>query len=226
MAIQATSSSLTTSNSFLAAANSDNMAGMRMAAPVASTFQHMKMVKDMFKGSRSMAYGARTMQYAGQSSGGMFNGGGISGRFGGLASGGLKSFFSALKTNFAISALLSGISNVYELITGKVKPMQAAGNFLADTAAYTGIGAVSTTIGGFIGSLIPIPILGTVLGVAVGGGIGLLLGKLYEDNLRTKFSGLAQQGVTSLMSGGATPTSTTPPLPTTPAAPALPVTAK
>lgn len=221
MAVSNTNSALTNVKSYLPTASADNMAGMRMAAPVAATFQQMKMAKDVFNGSRQMAYGARTLSAAGEAGGGMLSG--IGSKFGGLFNGGLKSIFGALKANFAISALLSGISNIYELATGKVKPLQAAGNFVADTAAYTGIGAAATTVGGMIGSLIPIPILGTLLGVAVGGGIGLLLGKLYEDNLRTKFSGMAQQGIQSLMNGGAAPTTTpTTPVTTPVAAPTAP----
>lgn len=200
MAIQSTNSNLTTmaakAKAILPAANTDNMAGMRMAAPVVKSFDQLKIARNVMDGARMEAVGASTVANA---AGGMSFSSGIGSRVWGTLSGGLKSFVGALKSNFAISALLSGVSNLYEMMTGKVKPMQAAGNFVADTAAYTGIGAASTTIGGMIGSLIPIPFLGTALGIAAGAGVGLLLGKFYEDKVRTKFSGQVQQGIQSLM---------------------------
>ncbi|MEB3186326.1 MAG: hypothetical protein VKP72_02675 [bacterium] len=188
----------------LPTANSDNLAGMRLAAPVVNTLNQVRMARDTFQGSSAIASGMRMMDDAGgMMSGGMPGMGGVGSRIGsgikGIFGGGFRSFFSALKTNFVVSAVLSGISNIYELATGKVKPLQAAGNFIADTATYTGIGAAATTIGGLVGSLIPIPFLGTALGVAAGAGVGLLLGKLYEDNVRTSFSGTVQQGIQSLM---------------------------
>lgn len=216
MAIQTSNTNLqANAASFFAAANSDNMAGMRMAAPVVSNLNSIRMAKDSFNGASTMYRGARMMNSAG-------NYGGVAGRVGdglkGAFSGGFKSFLGALKSNFIVSAVLSGVSNLYEMATGKVKPLQAAGNFVADTAAYTGIGAASTTIGGFIGSLIPIPVVGTLLGVLVGGGVGLLLGKFYEDKVRTSFSGTVQQGIQSLMNGGAAATTTSTTIPTTPVA--------
>ncbi|MNL21512.1 hypothetical protein D3C87_1428060 [compost metagenome] len=200
MAIQSSNPNLTSTmaakaRTFLPAANTDNMAGMRMAAPVVKSFDQLKIARNVMDGARMEAVGASTIANAS----GMTFSSGIGSRIWGTLSGGLKSFVGALKSNFAISALLSGVSNLYELMTGKVKPMQAAGNFVADTAAYTGIGAASTTVGGIIGSLIPIPFLGTALGIAAGAGVGLLLGKFYEDKVRTKFSGQVQQGIQSMM---------------------------
>ncbi|HEY9899934.1 MAG TPA: hypothetical protein V6D00_12185 [Pantanalinema sp.] len=201
MAIQSNNANLTSTmaakaKAFLPAANTDNMAGMRMAAPVIKTFDTLKIAKTVAEGARTEAVGASMVANAAS---GMTFSSGIGSRIWGTLSGGLKNFVGALKSNFAISALLSGVSNLYEMMTGKVKPMQAAGNFIADTAAYTGIGAASTTIGGMIGSLIPIPFLGTALGIAAGAGVGLLLGKFYEDKVRTSFSGQVQQGIQSMM---------------------------
>lgn len=182
MAIQNTNASLQAkAASFLPTANSDNMAGMRMAAPVVNSVSQIKMAKDVFQGSRQMANAGESF-------------GAVAGRFSGSFGGVFQSIGKALKANFLTSALLSGVSNLYELMTGKVKPMQAAGNFVADTAAYTAIGATATTIGGFLGSLIPIPFVGTALGI----GIGLLAGKLYEDHVRAKFSATVTQGIQSL----------------------------
>ncbi|MNX92067.1 hypothetical protein D3C86_1241880 [compost metagenome] len=201
MAIQSSNPNLTSTmaakaKTFLPSANTDNMAGMRMAAPVVKSFDQLKIARNVMEGARMEAVGASTVANA---AGGMSFSSGVGSRIWGTVSGGFKSFVGALKSNFVISALLSGVSNLYELMTGKVKPMQAAGNFVADTAAYTGIGAAATTVGGMIGSLIPIPFLGTALGIAAGAGVGLLLGKFYEDKVRTSFSGQVQQGIQSLM---------------------------
>lgn len=183
MAIQSSNANLQVANrSFFPTANSDNMAGMRMAAPVVNSVSQIKMAKDVFQGSRLTA------------NAGVEGIGAVAGRFSGAFGGVFQTIGKALKANFLTSALLSGISNLYELATGKVKPMQAAGNFVADTAAYTAIGATATTIGGFLGSLIPIPFVGTALGI----GIGLLAGKLYEDHVRSKFSATVTQGIQSL----------------------------
>jgi hypothetical protein len=205
---------------------------MRLAAPVVNTLNQVRVARDTFHGSSSVAQGMRMMDDAGGvMSGGIPGMGEVGGRIGsgikGIFGGGFRSFFSALKTNFVVSAVLSGISNIYELATGKTKPLQAAGNFIADTATYTGIGAASTTIGGLVGSLIPIPFLGTALGVAAGAGVGLLLGKLYEDNVRTNFSGTVQQGIQGLMDRSQQqPVSQLPgnpaPLPSAPAYPSAP----
>ncbi len=205
MAIQSSNANLQAANrSFFPTANSDNMAGMRMAAPVVNSVSQIKMAKDVFQGSRLTA------------NAGVEGIGAVAGRFSGAFGGVFQTIGKALKANFLTSALLSGISNVYELATGKVKPMQAAGNFVADTAAYTAIGATATTIGGFLGSLIPIPFVGTALGI----GIGLLAGKLYEDHVRSKFSATVTQGIQSLTASaqqmGNSTAPATAPVPTAP----------
>lgn len=189
MSIQTTNPAmnpLASAKTMLPAANPENMAGMRMAAPVVQSFKDLKMAKDVFQGSN---------QIATASVGGIGNS--IKGAFGGL----FRNLPGLIKSNFVVSAILSGVSNLYEMATGKVKPLQAAGNFVADTAAYTGIGVAATSVGAMIGTLIPIPVVGTLLGAGVGALGGLLLGKFYESNIRDKFSGQVQQGIQSLMAG-------------------------
>ncbi len=188
MAIQNTNPSmnvLANAKTMLPAANPENMAGMRMAAPVVQSFKDLKMAKDVFQGSNQIAAAG-----VGSSIGNT-----VKGAFGGL----FRNIPGLIKSNFLVSAILSGVSNIYEMATGKVKPLQAAGNFVADTAAYTGIGVAATSVGAMIGSLIPIPVVGTLLGAGVGALGGLLLGKFYESNIRDKFSGTVQQGIQSLM---------------------------
>lgn len=187
MAIQNTNPAMNVMNqarTMLPAANPENMAGMRMAAPVVQSFKDLKMAKDVFQGSNQIANAA-----------GSSIGNAVKGAFGGL----FKSLPGLIKSNFVVSAVLSGVSNLYEMATGKVKPLQAAGNFAADTVAYTGIGVAATSVGAMIGSLIPIPVVGTLLGAGIGALGGLLLGKFYEGNIRDKFSGQVQQGIQSLM---------------------------
>jgi len=188
MAIQNTNPSynvLNQAKSMLPMASTENMSGMRMAAPVVQSFKDLKMAKDVFQGSNQIATAGAAASI----------GNSVKGAFGGL----FRNLPGLIKSNFAVSAILSGVSNLYEMATGKVKPLQAAGNFVADTAAYTGIGVAATSVGAMIGSLIPIPVVGTLLGAGVGALGGLLLGKFYEEKVRDNFSGTVQQGIQSLM---------------------------
>lgn len=198
----ANSSLMAKAQSLLPAANNDNLAGMRMAAPLANVWMQrdtFKAAKQMINGGEQASQGFRMMDAGAQASGGgLFHniGSKFSDMFHGAFGGALKTFGHALKSNFMVSAIFSGISNVYELATGKVDAAHAAGNFVADTAAYTAIGATATTIGATIGSFLG-P-LGTIGGMAIGFGVSMLLGKLYEDKLRPSFSSMATQAVQSL----------------------------
>lgn len=188
MAIQNTTPSynvLNQAKTMLPMASTENMSGMRMAAPVVQSFKDLKMAKDVFQGSNQIATAGAASSI----------GNSVKGAFGGL----FRNLPGLIKSNFVVSAILSGVSNLYEMATGKVKPLQAAGNFVADTAAYTGIGVAATSVGAMIGSLIPIPVVGTLLGAGVGALGGLLLGKFYEEKVRDNFSGTVQQGIQSLM---------------------------
>ncbi|MNK69654.1 hypothetical protein D3C87_890470 [compost metagenome] len=176
---------LNQAKTMLPMASTENMSGMRMAAPVVQSFKDLKMAKDVFQGSNQIATASASSI-----------GGTVKGAFGGL----FRNLPGLIKSNFVVSAILSGVSNLYEMATGKVKPLQAAGNFVADTAAYTGIGVAATSVGAMIGSLIPIPVVGTLLGAGVGALGGLLLGKFYEEKIRDKFSGTVQQSIQSVMS--------------------------
>lgn len=106
-------------------------------------------------------------------------GGAISG-IGGALKQGLGMFVGALKSNFLISAAVSGVTNLVDVVRGQTTPKKALATFAADTAVYTGIGATSTMIGAALGSLIPIPFVGTALGIAAGMGLGFL----YEKTIR------------------------------------------
>lgn len=130
------------------------------------------------------------LSLGGGAAGGVMNGGlgGIGGGIGGAVNGvgnaikqGLGVFVGALKANFLISAAVSGVTNLADVVMGKTTPQKAIATFAVDTAAYTGIGATSTMIGAALGTLIPIPFLGTALGVAAGIGLGFL----YEKTVRS-----------------------------------------
>lgn len=106
--------------------------------------------------------------------------GGAVGGIGGALKNGFSAFVGALKSNFLVSAAVSGVTNLVELVKGEVTPQKAATGFAVDTAAYTGIGATSTMVGAALGSLIPIPFVGTAIGLALGMGLGFL----YEKTVR------------------------------------------
>jgi len=113
-------------------------------------------------------------------------GGSVSGALSGVGNAfknALSTFGAALKSNFLVSALVSGVTNVIDVATGAATPQRAMATFVADTAAYTGIGAASTTIGALLGSLIPIPFVGTALGIAVGMGLGFVYEKTVRQGL-------------------------------------------
>lgn len=115
-------------------------------------------------------------------SGGVMTGGarGIVSRTGSALSGALNTVLGALKTNALVAAAVSGITNGISFLTGKTSGQRAASNFVVDTGAYTAIGASSTLVGAALGTLIPIPFVGTAIGIAAGMGLGYL----YEKTLR------------------------------------------
>ena len=119
-------------------------------------------------------------------SGGVMNGGarGLLSKAGSAVSGALNTFMGALKSNALVAAAVSGITNGISFLTGKTSGQRAASNFVVDTGAYTVIGASSTMVGAALGSLIPIPFVGTAIGLAAGMGLGYL----YEKTLRKPMS--------------------------------------
>ena len=96
-------------------------------------------------------------------------------------------FKASLKSNFIISAVVAGASDLMDLVTGNSTPTQAAVTFGADTLAYTGIGATASGIGAALGSLIPIPFVGTAIGLVAGMGLGYL----YENMVRPEIKAMA-----------------------------------
>ncbi|HEY9856421.1 MAG TPA: hypothetical protein V6D05_11830 [Stenomitos sp.] len=110
----------------------------------------------------------------------------------------LLSPFSFVKTA-GISALfsfpLAAISNFMDMQQGNLTQKQFMVNTVADGFAYTATGTLSSMVGALVGTLIPIPFLGTMIGMLGGVAVGALLGKLYDDQVRPHF----RQNVESTM---------------------------
>ncbi|HEY9856935.1 MAG TPA: LysM peptidoglycan-binding domain-containing protein [Stenomitos sp.] len=122
--------------------------------------------------------------FAGGISGGA--GGAVSNAFQSLknaASAGFEAAVSGLKRNFLFAGITSAVTNGIAFATGKATGKQAVSGFVADTGAYTVIGSASTFAGAAIGTLIPIPFVGTAIGIAAGMGLGYLYEKLFRKNL-------------------------------------------
>lgn len=126
-------------------------------------------------------------------SGGVMTGGarGVVSRAGTAVSGAINTVLGALKSNALVAAAVSGITNGISFLTGKTSGQRAASNFVVDTGAYTAIGASSTLVGAALGTLIPIPFVGTAIGIAAGMGLGFL----YEKTLRKPLSDKLAQTV-------------------------------
>lgn len=115
----------------------------------------------------------------------------------------LLSPFSFVKSA-GISALLSfplaALSNFMDLQQGNLTQKQFIVNTVADGFAYTATGTVASMAGALVGTLIPIPFLGTMIGMLGGLAVGALLGKLYDDNIKPQFrqnveSSMTQSGL-------------------------------
>ncbi|MBI6545250.1 MAG: hypothetical protein HY692_00560 [Cyanobacteria bacterium NC_groundwater_1444_Ag_S-0.65um_54_12] len=169
------------SKSFSALANDANIAGMRIAVPV------IQSVRSIQGASEAM----ELLQQANNSFRLMTNGakGGIGGVRNVIGSG-LRELPNLFGANFAIAGLMSIFTNTIDWVRGKATGTQFFAGTVADTLAYTGIGAGATMLGGMLGSIIPG--IGTIVGMGVGAIAGFLGGKLYEDNVRPSFVGLLE----------------------------------
>lgn len=115
----------------------------------------------------------------------------------------LLSPFSFVKTA-GISALISfplaAISNFMDMQQGNLTQKQFMVNTVADGFAYTATGTLASMVGALVGTLIPIPFLGTMIGMLGGVAVGALLGKLYDDQIKPQFrqnveSSMTQSGL-------------------------------
>lgn len=176
-------------------ANSDGaMSAVRVATPVVKAgLDHFggSLLSRIGGGATPLANGGFTaLPSAGVSlgagaSGGVMTGArGLFSRAGSAVSGALNSVLGALKSNALVAAAVSGLTNGISFLTGKTSGQRAASNFVVDTGAYTAIGASSTLVGAALGTLIPIPFVGTAIGLAAGMGLGYL----YEKTLRQPLS--------------------------------------
>jgi hypothetical protein len=129
------------------------------------------------------------------SSGGTMGGvgGGVSSAFnrlGEAVSAGFQAAKGALKRNFIFAGITSAVSNGIDYFTGKATGKRAVSGFVADTGAYTAIGSASTFAGAALGTLIPIPFVGTAIGIAAGMGLGYLYEKFVRKDLVNKVEGV------------------------------------
>jgi hypothetical protein len=127
-------------------------------------------------------------------------GGGVSSVFsklGEAVNAGFQAAKGALKRNFLFAGITSAISNGIAYFTGKATGKQAASGFVADTGAYTAIGSASTFAGAALGTLIPIPFVGTAIGIAAGMGLGYLYEKFVRKDLVKKVEGVVD-GLTGI----------------------------
>ncbi len=177
-------------------ANDDNIGGMRMAVPVISSMQHLRAARDAMQFSQYSRYA-----YEGLSGG--YRGSMGMGGIGGTVGAGMRSLPGLLKSNFLISAGMSLFTNVIDLVRGKSSGTQFLANTVADTVAYTGIGASATMIGGMVGSIVPG--IGTIIGMGVGALVGFLFGKLYEDKIRPGLTQSLAAKFTGATNGSALP---------------------
>lgn len=164
--------------------------GMRMATPVFRTYLDLSASRRVYQGVRDFNGGFRSLNQYNQA-GGFMRGSASS------LEGGMRSLPHLLRGNFVFSALMSGVTNLLDLLRGKETPQQAFGAFCADTAAYTAIGSTATLLGGLLGSFIPG--IGTLVGIAVGAGVSMLLGNFYEHHLRPQLSQTVTQSIQSMM---------------------------
>ena len=104
------------------------------------------------------------------------------------AKGWFGKIFGGAKGNFIVAGIFSLASNAIQLAQGKMSVKQFVALTVMDTGAYGLIGMGSAAAGGAIGAavgtLIPIPFVGTALGFLAGLGIGFLGGMIYEKVLR------------------------------------------
>ena len=86
--------------------------------------------------------------------------------------------FRSLKFGALISFPLALIQNFLDMKDGKINQQQMLAGTVADGVGYTVAGTVGTMIGGLVGSIVPFG--GTLIGMLVGGGVGILLGEFYD----------------------------------------------
>lgn len=112
------------------------------------------------------------------------------------AAGSLSGFVAALKaglkTNVIVAGALSVVTNGYDALKGRTNMKQFLGLTVADTVAYTGIGALATaaaTLAPALVGLVPAiafaaPVLGVGIALAVGIGGSMLYGKLGHETIK------------------------------------------
>ncbi len=88
---------------------------------------------------------------------------------------------SGAKGSFVLAGVFSVLTNVGAVAQGQMSIPQFVGLSAMDTAAYGTIGLGAGAAGAAIGTLIPVPVLGTVAGFAIGFAAGWLYEKVLRD---------------------------------------------
>ncbi|MBU6429574.1 MAG: hypothetical protein KGR26_11215 [Cyanobacteria bacterium REEB65] len=214
------------SNLVSSMADSNTTQGMRIAAPLINTVEKLQSVKTALTAAKQaqLAASQQAAMFGEQASmfksiypgvqiiggpGAFPSAGQVVGNAGRqLATTGssvLKTVGGMLKANFAISAAMAIFTNLIDLLSHRETGKQFLVDSAIDTAAYTGIGASATMIGGMVGSIFPG--VGTLIGIGVGALVAFLASKLYEDKIRPQATTLALNAVDNAMSSSASASS-------------------
>ena len=91
---------------------------------------------------------------------------------------------SGAKGSFVLAGVFSFVTNIGQVAGGQMTFPQFVGLSAMDTAAYGTIGLGAGAAGAAIGTLIPVPLLGTVAGFAIGFAAGWLYEKVLRDPVK------------------------------------------
>ncbi len=111
--------------------------------------------------------------------------------------------FRSLKFGAIVSFPLAFIQNFIDHKNGKITQQQMLAGTVADGIGYTVAGTIGTVVGGLVGSIIPFG--GTLVGMLVGGGVGILLGSVYDQMFKPSFTQTMEAKMFGGASGGTLP---------------------
>lgn len=112
--------------------------------------------------------------------------------------------FRSLKFGALISFPLALIQNFLDMKDGKINQQQMLAGTVADGVGYTVAGTIGTMVGGLVGSIVPFG--GTLVGMLVGGGVGILLGEFYDKMFKPDFRKTVEAKMFGSATGGVGPT--------------------
>jgi hypothetical protein len=113
--------------------------------------------------------------------------------------------FRSLKFGALVSFPIALIQNFIDMKGGKINQNQMLAGTVADGIGYTVAGSIGTIIGGLVGSIVPFG--GTLVGMLVGGGVGILLSEVYDKMFKPDFRKTMEVKMFGAATGG-TPVAT------------------